>query len=71
MPTTEKFLSSFGFIKGTQFDDYILEEVTSTHNTIKRYQQYEYDIYLRFYNDGKGTWESLTKVLQKIYYQNI
>ena len=65
MPTPAKFLSSFGFIKGSQFDGYILEEAIATHDTIKRYQEYEYDIQLVFYNNGNGTWDSLFKVLLK------
>lgn len=65
MPTPEKFLSSFGFIINSQFDGYILEHATATHLTIKRYQEYEYNIELLFSNLGTGTWEKLFEVLQK------
>jgi hypothetical protein len=41
MPTVQKFLKSFGFIIGSQFDGYVLDSVTSDHITIKRYQEYE------------------------------
>ena len=66
MPTSEKFLSSFGFIKGHQFDNYLLNQVNATHITVRRYQEYEYNIELSFFNIGNGTWENLFKVLQKI-----
>lgn len=66
MPDAEKFLSSFGFINGSQFDGYILDMATSTHISIKRYQEYEYNIELLFSNIDNGTWESLFNVLQKI-----
>lgn len=65
MPSSEKFLKSFGFIVGSQFDDYVLDEASATHVTIKRYQEYEYHIELLFYNIGNGTWESLFNVLRK------
>ena len=65
MPSPEKFLSSFGFTNGSQFDGYILDMATSTHITIKRYQEYEYHIELLFSNINNGTWESLFNVLQK------
>lgn len=65
MPTPEKFLLSFGFTIGSQFDDYILDQATSTHSSIKRYQEYEYHIELLFSNIGNGTWESLFNVLRK------
>ena len=65
MPDAEKFLSSFGFINGHQFDGYILKLATATHVTVKRYQEYKYDIELLFTNVGNGTWESLFNILQK------
>ncbi len=66
MPTPEKFLLSYGFITGSQFDDYILNEATAIHISIKRYQEYKYEIKLSFSNIGNGTWENLFKVLKKI-----
>jgi len=66
MPSAEKFLSSFGFIKGSQFDGYILTTIISNHITIKRYQEYEYPIELLFSNINNGTWENLFKVLKNI-----
>ena len=65
MPSPDKFLSSFGFINGSQFDGYILEEATAREVSIKRYQEYEYSIELLFSNINNGTWETLFKVLQK------
>jgi hypothetical protein len=65
MPTPEKFLSSFGFIKGSQFDGYILDQTNSTHTSIERYKEYEYHIELSFSNIDNGTWETLFAILRK------
>lgn len=48
MPNANKFLSGFGLTKGFHLAGYILSEVSSTHVTIKRYQEYRYDITLIF-----------------------
>jgi len=64
MPTPEKFLSSFGFIVNSQFDGYILTEATATHTSVKRYQEYEYNIELIFYDIGNGQWENLFNILK-------
>ena len=72
MPIPQKFLSGFGFIEGLQFDGYILNKVHSSHITIKRYQEYEYDIQLTFINMGNGTWNDLFKVIvEHISYEYI
>lgn len=65
MPTSDKFLASFGLRVGSKFDGYILDVVNSTHDSIKRYQEYEYHIKLVFRNENNGTWENLFKVLNK------
>jgi len=67
MPDASEFLAGFGLIQGTQFDGYILASATSTHESIKRYQEYKYSITLTFKNLGNGTYNNLYLAL----YQNI
>src|SRR5579885_305208 len=72
MPTPDKFLRAFGFVSGAHFDGYTLEHVFSTHNTIKRYQEYEYDITLTFENNRNGDIEELFRIiLDHISYEHI
>lgn len=72
MPVPEKFLRAFGFVSGAHFDGYTLEHVSSTHNTIKRYQEYSYDITLIFDNNRDGNLDELFRiVLDHISYEHI
>ena len=48
MPNAQEFLNGFGLVPGTMFADYQLVTATATHQTIKRYQEYEYHITLVF-----------------------
>ena len=59
MPHAPEFLAGFNFIQGNQFASYVLSNVTSTHETIKRYQEYQYHITLVFTKQGAGTYEDL------------
>lgn len=59
MPEAAEFLSGFGLTYGAEFDGYTLVNVTSTHQSIKRYREYKYDITLIFTNNGSGTYENL------------
>jgi hypothetical protein len=59
MPEAAEFLAGFGLIPGTQFDGYVLSSATSTHESIKRYQEYLYSITLIFKNSGSGTYNDL------------
>lgn len=72
MPEAAEFLSGFGFTSGAQFDGYRLSSATSTHETIKRYQEYRYNIKLVFINLGNGTYETLYPLIaDKIFQEHI
>lgn len=59
MPGSAEFLSGFNLIKGSKIHGYILKTVMSTHETIKRYNEYQYDITLTFENLGNGSYHNL------------
>ena len=59
MPGPEEFLEGFGLIKGKKIAGYTLTSATATHESIKRYQEYRYNITLTFRNNGSGTYENL------------
>lgn len=63
MPTAKEFLKGFGFKEGEEFGGYTLEEATCTHEAIKRYQEYKYDIDLVFQNNGHGKRSELISVV--------
>ena len=63
MPDPHDFLSAFKFIQGSQFDGYILEYSNATRTTIKRYQEYRYNINLIFRNIEKGSQTNLFKII--------
>jgi hypothetical protein len=65
MPKAAKFLASFGFREGSQFDDYILDVARAEEIVIKRYQEYKYNIRLEFEDIGNGTWDKLYNILKK------
>lgn len=44
MPTPDKFLRAFGLTKGAKFGNYKIATATATHETIERYQIYQYHI---------------------------
>ena len=48
MPEAAKFLKGFNLISGQTFDGYLLQTAESSHEVVKRYQEYAYDIYLTF-----------------------
>ena len=48
MPKAPQFLQGFGLTPHTMFSEYQLITATSTHETIKRYQEYRYQITLVF-----------------------
>jgi len=48
MPKPEKLLSHFGFKRNLTLGNYELKEVKSSHNIIKRFDEYSYDIELTF-----------------------
>lgn len=66
MPNDHEFLSGFGLIKGVQVDGYELIEAESTHQTIKRYQEYEYQVDLTFENLGIGSYNDLYRELSSM-----
>jgi hypothetical protein len=55
MPNPSEFLTGFGLIPHTTFAKYQLIKATATHQTIKRYQEYEYHITLVFMGDRSYT----------------
>lgn len=59
MPDAAQFLAGFGLIQGTRLGDFVLYSATSTHESIKRYQEYKYSITLSFNNTGSGIYENL------------
>lgn len=59
MPEAAEFLAGFGLTQGARFDGYTLSSSTSTHNAVKRYQEYYYGITLVFHNNGSGTYDNL------------
>jgi len=59
MPKAAEFLSGFGFIKGSTIDGYTLVAATSTHESIRQYQEYSYSIVLEFHNNGTGDYLQL------------
>jgi len=65
MPNAANFLKGFGFIKGRQFDGYILDHASTTHESITRYQEYAYHVTLRFTNAGNGTYADLLRVVKE------
>lgn len=48
MPEASEFLAGFNLIQGRIFGTYILEHVTSTHESVKRYHEYLYRITIVF-----------------------
>lgn len=52
MPHAAEFLAGFGLTTGTQISGYRLDQASATHVSIKRYQEYQYDITLKFTNLG-------------------
>ena len=48
MPVAADFLNGFGFIVGRKFDGFELTQAVSTHESVKRYQEYRYAIELTF-----------------------
>ncbi|CAH6419101.1 Hypothetical protein HVR_LOCUS295 [uncultured virus] len=59
MPEAAEFLAGFHFIQGTIFANYTLVSATSTHESVKRYHEYRYNITLVFKNNGGGLYENL------------
>ena len=48
MPEVAEFLAGFNLVQGHIFANYVLSSVTSTHESIKRYQEYQFHITLTF-----------------------
>lgn len=59
MPDATQFLNWFGLIQCSQFGGYSLDSATSTHESVKRYHEYKYDITLIFKNRGYGNYNYL------------
>ena len=66
MPHAQEFLSGFGLIAGKTFDGYILNNASATHETVKQYREYRYNITLTFKNSGNGTYKNLYNALKQV-----
>ena len=72
MPEAAEFLNGFGLVRGAQFGGYILDNAISTHESVKRYQEYRYNITLTFRRLGSGTYDDFFHtVMNKISQQPI
>jgi len=72
MPEAAEFLAGFNFIQGRVFANYTLVSAVSTHQSIKRYQEYFYDIVLIFKNGGQGIYNNLyDAVMNEIQQEHI
>lgn len=71
MPEVSEFLSGFNLIKNKKFSNYILKYVTSTHESIKRYEEYQYHIKLIFKPiiGSSGIMKNITNV--NVDYENL
>lgn len=54
MPHAPEFLRGFNLVRGTTFDGFTLIDVMATHNTVKQYSEYSYDITLTFRANSSG-----------------
>jgi len=59
MPEVSEFLAGFNLIQGNIFVNYVLSSVTSTHESIKRYQEYQFLITLTFNPNYKAKYDDL------------
>lgn len=48
MPDQVTFLNAFNLVQGHQFDGFVLSSVSSTHEQVVRWQEYQYQITLIF-----------------------
>ena len=65
MPKPEKFLKSFDLQEDHIYGNYLLTNITITHKTIKRYEEYEYEITLIFQAITKNaSLDELYKILE-------
>lgn len=67
MPEAPQFLAGFNLINGNQIGGYTLVSATSTHESIKRYQEYQYHITLIFRggNNYQTLYHDLLALIQK------
>lgn len=54
MPHPKALLIAFGLEAGTKFGPYRLKQAKSTHNVIKQFQEYTYDLTLQFVLESKA-----------------
>ena len=66
MPEPAEFLHGFGLHEQKIYNGYILENAYATHKSIKRYQEYYYNIQLVFKNLGTGNYNDLYNTIQQI-----
>lgn len=63
MPDAADFLFQFNLVQGNIFGNYILSSVTSTHESIKRYQAYQFHITLVFKPNNGAKYDDLYDTL--------
>jgi hypothetical protein len=66
MPDAAEFLKGFGFIEGKQISGYKILLARSSHQSIKRYQEYYYDITIKFKDMGNGNYNNLYSTMLNI-----
>jgi len=69
MPEPAEFLHGFGLNQGLIFNGYSLEVSHATHKSIKRYQEYYYEITLIFKNLGIGNYNELYNTVHNLISQ--
>lgn len=59
MPDPENFLLGFNLHVGLKVHGYICTYTHASHEVIKRYQEYKYNMTLKFRNTGQGDYHAL------------
>lgn len=66
MPVPSDFLYGFGFRQGMTVGGYTLHTATATHETISRYQIYQYNIMLVFVPNGTPDYDKLVATVKHL-----
>ena len=52
MPDPSQFVEGFKLVRGKKYSGYLLEDISATHDAIRRYHEYSYYIILTFNTDN-------------------
>ena len=66
MPVPSDFLHGFGFRQDLTVGGYTLTSANATHETVSRYQVYQYHITLVFTPSGKVDYDQLVKTVKHL-----